>query len=56
LASGVFRQLDRARLNWNSLAKRLDTYLWAQMVPVLVRSLNRCPDPDMALNALDRMI
>ena len=59
LPSGVsvgFRDMDRARANWNSIAGVLDPLLWKAMRPVLVRGLGRCPDPDMALNALDRLV
>jgi len=59
LPSGIlaaFRDIDRARSNWTAIARALDPVVWKTMRPVLLRALGRCPDPDMALNALDRLV
>jgi len=54
--AATFRDIDRARANWVAIAGKLDPALWNGMRPVLLRALGRCPDPDMALNALDRLV
>src|SRR3954451_3751109 len=53
LAWGV-RDLPRGQGNLAALARHLGVDVLAQLTNPLARLLPRCPDPDMALNSLER--
>lgn len=56
LASGVFRDNPRALANWRSLLALSGPVQWKIISGPLTRALARCPDADMALNALERIL
>src|SRR5580658_9460542 len=46
----------RGQRNLTALAKHLGSVSYANLCPVLLRLLPRTPDPDMALNNLERLL
>ena len=50
------RDRERGRRNLAALAAHLDQDHYAELVPVVARLLPRTPDPDMALNSLERLL
>jgi len=50
--SGLFRERERARYNLDRIAARLPADFCAALPPLLAES----PDPDQALNLLERLV
>src|SRR5262245_29870945 len=50
------RDPDRGRRNLAALGSSLDDSSFAELIPVVNRLLPRTPDPDMALNNLERLL
>ncbi len=56
LAGWAVRDADRGRRNLAALASHLGADGYAELLPALGRLLPRTPDPDMALNNLERLL
>ena len=56
LISWGIRDLTRGRLNLKSLREHLPTLAWTVWLSALDQTLRGCPDPDMALNNLERFL
>jgi glutamate-ammonia-ligase adenylyltransferase len=56
LTAWGLRDLPRGRQNLHNLAARLPPATWPHWLALLDRLLPTCPDPDMALNNLERFL